>query len=654
MLIIILILALSLPTQAEENGDISVNVDGEILQFENPPMIVNGRTFAPIRAVFEALGLEVGWNEEDRSIRGSAEGTEIWLQIDKTEALVNGQRVTLDEPAFISKGRTYVPVRFLGEATGAVIAWIENTRTVTITSNNSERLIKLLRSESMSLVEARAWGSEHGMTDDALALVINLVSDWYDYDDDGLLDYEEMYKYFTDPEMADSDGDGLIDGDLHERREYTYSILLNVEIIKPYNLNDMNALTQDTFLQSEGDVTSKFEIIYYPYAVAPVIENPDWRAAITPTLATYTESYLASAYTEEMQLKLIGILEDSGMDYLSMSDLDIATFGLYKIESEMGPTYLDDGGVARLLPYNLKTNTVDYDLLSTHKQGLECFVQRYDNDINFNRIYGNALSFEEKIELMAFGQKMFEENVIGNCTTTANYLTTIARALGIPTRIVVGFPMLTTDDELSNDYKTLITNEDIKKHLENIPGPTSDHFYPEFYIGNRWVNFDGADETGNIAVIRVMDYSLFDHYDAWYTIEKSETDWLVDNLMLQSLEESYPIHTSKYSNLNLCEDKLTKVNTGKYAFDNGAGDDFSALIERDYSYVKFNKFAIYSYLNEDVATYFRQGAIIYLSGNIPYNELIEPIRKSITEEVYLKIKGEYGFEVEGVEVIIIK
>ena len=41
-----------------------------------------------------------------------------------------------------------------------------------------------------------------------------------DTDRDGLTDFAEVHKHFTDPKKADSDGDGIPDGDWDERREF--------------------------------------------------------------------------------------------------------------------------------------------------------------------------------------------------------------------------------------------------------------------------------------------------------------------------------------------------------------------------------------------------------------------------------------------------
>ena len=79
-------------------------LEGQELKFDVPPQIVEGRILLPLRAIFEALGLEVGWDEATRIITGTGEGIEIILKLDSKEAKVNGVNKTLDVPAKLLTG----------------------------------------------------------------------------------------------------------------------------------------------------------------------------------------------------------------------------------------------------------------------------------------------------------------------------------------------------------------------------------------------------------------------------------------------------------------------------------------------------------------------------------------------------------------------
>jgi hypothetical protein len=133
-LVIIMMLA---GTAAAET--IKVNLNGSPLAFDQPPIIENGRTLVPMRAIFEGLGAQVGWDGASGTVTGTQDGLVVVLKIGDTKALVNGNPVTLDVPAKILGGRTLVPLRFIAESMGAKVDWDGRTSTVAI-SNNSAHL----------------------------------------------------------------------------------------------------------------------------------------------------------------------------------------------------------------------------------------------------------------------------------------------------------------------------------------------------------------------------------------------------------------------------------------------------------------------------------------------------------------------------------
>ncbi len=120
------------PAGEPKAGDaIRVVLDGQMLQFDVPPVIENDRTLVPLRVIFEALGADVEWNGETQTVTAKRSDTEIKLIIGG-EAYVNGQAVELDVPAKIIEDRTLVPLRFVSEALGCQVDWDGVTRTVSI------------------------------------------------------------------------------------------------------------------------------------------------------------------------------------------------------------------------------------------------------------------------------------------------------------------------------------------------------------------------------------------------------------------------------------------------------------------------------------------------------------------------------------------
>ncbi|MCZ8511165.1 stalk domain-containing protein [Paenibacillus filicis] len=111
---------------------VSVTVDGKDLRFERPPVIRDGNTLTPLRAIFEAMGAEVRWDAGSQTATAAKGSTTVSVQIGSGTAKRNGQSVPLEAPAQLIDGSTMVPVRFIGEAFGAVVQWNGTARTVDI------------------------------------------------------------------------------------------------------------------------------------------------------------------------------------------------------------------------------------------------------------------------------------------------------------------------------------------------------------------------------------------------------------------------------------------------------------------------------------------------------------------------------------------
>lgn len=113
-----------------------VFIDGTKLECDVPPIIENGRTLVPMRAIFEALGANVYWDADTKTVTAVAGGTVVILQIGNELAFVNSDSHTLDVPAQIINDRTLVPARFASEALNATVEWDETNRRVNVTTAN--------------------------------------------------------------------------------------------------------------------------------------------------------------------------------------------------------------------------------------------------------------------------------------------------------------------------------------------------------------------------------------------------------------------------------------------------------------------------------------------------------------------------------------
>ncbi|MDR9748576.1 TraB/GumN family protein [Paenibacillus taichungensis] len=114
---------------------LSVGLNGEQIQFsKSAPIVEKGVTLVPVRTILEKMGVQVKWDEATRTVSGSKEGLSFSLKIGSTNATANGKAVKLDQAPKQIGNVTYVPLRFVAEATGYQVAWNPSLRQVTLTS----------------------------------------------------------------------------------------------------------------------------------------------------------------------------------------------------------------------------------------------------------------------------------------------------------------------------------------------------------------------------------------------------------------------------------------------------------------------------------------------------------------------------------------
>lgn len=117
-------------TQAE--APIKVMLGGSYLDFDQPPVMRNDRTLVPLRRIFEALGAKVDWNDETQTVTATRGATQIRLTIGSNQMYVNGTAKLIDVPAMLISDRTMVPTRAVSEALGCTVDWDNDTQTVII------------------------------------------------------------------------------------------------------------------------------------------------------------------------------------------------------------------------------------------------------------------------------------------------------------------------------------------------------------------------------------------------------------------------------------------------------------------------------------------------------------------------------------------
>ena len=127
------VLKVGSPVMTVNGEEAAVDENGTV------PVIVNGRTLLPVRALIEKMGGTVGWNAEEKLVTLNYKSEEIKLTIDSVSAYLNGEEKTLDTAPEIINGRTMLPIRFIAEGFNFSVEWNEEEKTVTVKNTAGEK-----------------------------------------------------------------------------------------------------------------------------------------------------------------------------------------------------------------------------------------------------------------------------------------------------------------------------------------------------------------------------------------------------------------------------------------------------------------------------------------------------------------------------------
>lgn len=140
--------------QPEPPKEIRVLVDNNPLVMDVAPIIREGRTMVPMRAIFESQGASVRWNASDQSIIAQKGDIIIQLQIGSDQGLINGTPVKLDAAPIIYEGRTLGPARFISESLGASVEWDPEEQTVLIKTSLKVTPDAVLKEPNASVIDS--------------------------------------------------------------------------------------------------------------------------------------------------------------------------------------------------------------------------------------------------------------------------------------------------------------------------------------------------------------------------------------------------------------------------------------------------------------------------------------------------------------------
>lgn len=170
-----------------DEKEVTVELDGEIIEFDTVPEIIDGHTMVPLRKIFEEIGALVKWNDETQTVTARKSSKTVSVQIGSKELTIdkgktdeNGnavsETVSLEVPPQLSSERTLVPLRAISESFGLEVEWDENEKRVIITSNKDEDSSWKENTGEINLTDLTATGD--GVSNDGTNILISAGGDF--------------------------------------------------------------------------------------------------------------------------------------------------------------------------------------------------------------------------------------------------------------------------------------------------------------------------------------------------------------------------------------------------------------------------------------------------------------------------------------------
>ena len=110
----------------------AVYLNGELLNFEQAPVVEQDRVLVPMRKIFEAMEAKVEWQQEDKTVFAEKNGRKVKLQIGIAILEKDGEQIELDCLPQLVNDNTMIPIRAVAEALDANVVWNEASKAVVI------------------------------------------------------------------------------------------------------------------------------------------------------------------------------------------------------------------------------------------------------------------------------------------------------------------------------------------------------------------------------------------------------------------------------------------------------------------------------------------------------------------------------------------
>jgi hypothetical protein len=280
--------------------------------------------------------------------------------------------------------------------------------------------------------------------------------------------FQRLHKYRID---AKHHPQGIPDWE--RRRDYTYSVRAVIRVMPPCNTAALNDDYQDARVLRRTKDYVELEVVCYPLNTnaGAIRANPNWKKDYAG-MKEYLAAGVTTNWDAAMQKDLLRALLRAGIDVDKLTDKEVVEkvagwlLASSKYRYMFGTYYVHfPKGKPEVFP------------------GLEGAFRREKGDRNW--------TVQQQFDHELLGKGMFENRTYGTCTSAAVYLTTVLRAVGIPTRMILTIPVVDPcDDAQVEMVRKNLKNHRVRTTVDNallgLGKAFIGHTYNEVYVGHRW------------------------------------------------------------------------------------------------------------------------------------------------------------------------
>lgn len=116
-------------------------LNGKVMSSSVNPIIENRTALVPMRTIFEELGANVTWNNEDNSISDVKGNIKVWIQEGNTTAKINNREVNLSVAPKVIDGTAYVPLESIAQTFDEKVYWNNDNDKIIIETTTIPELL---------------------------------------------------------------------------------------------------------------------------------------------------------------------------------------------------------------------------------------------------------------------------------------------------------------------------------------------------------------------------------------------------------------------------------------------------------------------------------------------------------------------------------